>query len=94
MRQQINTSVKMLPTLYARVQSLAETRQRSVHALMLQAIESYVTREEQRESLRLEALAAHDAYMKTGLHITGEEMDTWLAELELGHEVESPKCHA
>jgi predicted transcriptional regulator len=60
---------------------------------MLQALETFVDREEQRESLRLEARAAHEEYMRTGLHATAEEVDAWLAELEAGNDVEPPKCH-
>lgn len=37
--------------------------------------------EEQRESLRQEARAAHEHFMLTGLHLTGEEVDGWLDEL-------------
>jgi predicted transcriptional regulator len=93
MKKIINASVKLPPALHARVVSLAESRQRTAHAVMLQAIETFVSREEQRESLRLEARAAHEEYMRTGLHVTAEEADAWLAELEAGNDVEPPKCH-
>lgn len=93
MKTQINASVRLTPALHARVVNLAETRQRSPHALMLQAIETFIGREEQRESLRQEARAAHEEYMRTGLHVTAEEADAWLAELEAGNDVEPPKCH-
>ncbi|MDR2892193.1 MAG: CopG family transcriptional regulator [Deltaproteobacteria bacterium] len=83
----------MSSVLHARVVSLAETRDRTPHALMLQAIEAFINREEQRETLRQEARAAHDEYMRTGLHVTGEEADAWLAELEAGNDAEPPKCH-
>ena len=60
---------------------------------MIQALENFVAREEQRESLRLEANAAHEKYMRTGLHVTAEEADAWLAELEAGNDTEPPECH-
>jgi predicted transcriptional regulator len=87
------TSIKISADLKNRIQALAEARSRSVHSLMIEALEIYTLREEQRESLRQEARAAHDDYMRTGLHITAEEADTWLAELEAGKDVEPPKCH-
>lgn len=93
MKTIINASVKMPPALHARVVSLAEIRQRTPHAVMLQAIETFVGREEQREALRQEARAAHEEYMMTGLHVTAEEADAWLADLEAGNDVEPPKCH-
>lgn len=93
MKTQINASVRMPLALHERVATLAEARQRSAHAIMLQAIESFITREEQREALRREARAAHEEFVMTGLHVTGEEADAWFAELEAGNDVEPPKCH-
>lgn len=87
------TSIKLPVALRERLQQLARMRKRTPHALMLQALETYVAREEQREALRQEALAAHEAFMLTGLHVTAEEADAWLAELEAGNDVEPPKCH-
>ncbi len=87
------TSIKLPAQLRERLQHLAQVRQRTPHALMIQALETYVAREEQRESLRQEALAAHDEFLLTGLHVTAQEADAWLAELEAGNDVEPPKCH-
>ena len=87
------TSIKLPEQLQERLQHLAQVRQRTPHALMIQALETYVAREEQRESLRQEALAAHDEFLLTGLHVTADEADAWLAELEAGNDVEPPKCH-
>jgi predicted transcriptional regulator len=61
---------------------------------MREAIEQYVTREEQRESFRQEAQDAWNDYQTTGLHVTGVEVDAWLTELEAGNDVEPPACHA
>ena len=93
MRTHINASVKISIPLHARIANLAEARQRTTHSLMLQALENFVNREEQRESLRMDAKAAHEEYMRTGLHVTAEEADDWLAELEAGSDREPPKCH-
>jgi predicted transcriptional regulator len=87
------TSIKLPAQLRERLQHLAQVRQRTPHALMIQALETYVAREEQRESLRQEARAAHDEFLLTGLHVTAQEADAWLAELEAGNDVEPPKCH-
>lgn len=93
MQSSINSSVKMPPTLHKRVQILAQARKSSAHALMLEAIENYVVREEKREVLRQEALQAHEEFMLTGLHATGDEVDVWLTQLAEGKSVEQPKCH-
>lgn len=76
-----------------RVQRLAETRQRTSHWLMREAISQYVEREEKRETYRQDGLKAWNAYQANGLHVTAEEADVWLSKLEAGQDVEPPKCH-
>ncbi|HYK37216.1 hypothetical protein [Alloacidobacterium sp.] len=61
---------------------------------MLEAVAQYVEREEQRERLRNDALAAWDHYQATGLYVTADEADKWLAKLEAGKDAAPPKCHA
>jgi predicted transcriptional regulator len=61
---------------------------------MREAIEEYVEREEKREQFRQDALAAWDHYQSTGLHLTGEEADAWMAKLEAGKKTAPPKCRA
>jgi predicted transcriptional regulator len=48
---------------------------------MRQAIEQYVEREEQREQLRRDALAAWAEYQATGRHVTADEAGARLARL-------------
>ncbi len=86
-------AVRLDDPLKARMRTLADQRRRPMHWLMREAIEQYVTREEQREAFRQEALDAWNHYQTTGLHVTGAEADAWLAELEAGNDVEPPKAH-
>jgi len=86
-------AVKIDDQLKERLKRLAEARQRSPHWLMREAIVQYVTREEQRESARQDALRAWAEYQSSGLHVTAEEADAWLARLEAGEDVEPPPCH-
>ena len=92
MKTQVNASVRLPSALHERVVSLAEIRQRTPHALMLQAIESFVSREEQREAFRQEGIAAWEEYQRTGLHLTNAEVKEWLSQLAAGNRVEPPKC--
>lgn len=87
------TSIKLDDTLKGRVQNLAEARRRSAHWIMREAIAQYVEREEKRETFRQDAIRAWEDYQRTGLHLTFEEADAWLAKLEAGEEAEPPKCH-
>ena len=89
----LSTSIKIPGKLRERLQNLAKSRQRSTHALMLQAIEDFVTREEKREAWRQEGMAAWEEYQQTGLHLTNAEAMEWLSQLAAGDNVEPPKCH-
>ena len=93
MPTQINASVKMPPALRDRLRGLAEARRRTPHSLMLQAIEDYVEREEKRETLRREALAAHEHYVRTGLHLSNSEVVEWMDKIIQGEKADLPQCH-
>lgn len=88
------TSIKLDDELKGRVQHLAEARRRSSHWIMREAIAQYVEREEKREAIKQDALRAWDEHQRTGLHLTLEEADAWLAKLEAGEDAELPDCHA
>lgn len=88
------TSIKLDDELKTRIQHLAESRQRTPHWIMREAIAQYVAREEKREAFKQDAIRAWNEYRQTGMHLTGEEADAWLAELEAGKDVEPPACHA
>jgi predicted transcriptional regulator len=87
------TSLKLEQQLKERVQRIAAVRRRSAHWIMREAVEQYVSREEQREQIRQDALAAWAHYEATGLHVTAEEADAWLAKLENGEDAGAPGCH-
>jgi predicted transcriptional regulator len=87
------TSLKLNKQLKDRVQRLAAARRRTPHWVMREAVEQYVGREEMRERLRQDAAAAWHHFETTGLHVTGDEADAWLAKLEAGEDAEAPECH-
>jgi predicted transcriptional regulator len=87
------TSLKLDGAIKERVKRLASARRRSPHWVIREAVEQYVEREEKREQLRQDALAAWNEYQTTGLHFTAEEADAWLAKLEAGKRAVVPKCH-
>ncbi len=87
------TSIKMSSDLKVRIQRLAECKDKSVHGLLLQAIEMFVAREEKREKLREDAMKAHENYLQTGLHVTSHEANSWLENLAAGRNEDAPKCH-
>ena len=86
-------SVKIDDSLKNRVQHLATARKRSSHWIMREAIARYVEQEEARETVKQAAITAWEDYRQTGLHVTFEEADAWLAALEVGLPAEPPQCH-
>jgi predicted transcriptional regulator len=93
MAQSATTSVKLDATTKERVQRLAASRRRTAHWIMREAVEQYVEREEKREQLGQDALAAWEHYEATGLHVSGADADAWLKKLESGKRAAPPKCH-
>jgi predicted transcriptional regulator len=89
----VTSSLKLDADTKARLQRLAERRQRSPNWLMRDAIEQYVSREESREQVREDALAAWQEYEAFGRHATASEADVWLAALEAGEDALPPECH-
>ena len=87
------TTVELDPDTQAPLERLARSRRGSAPILMREAVEQYVTREEARERLDQHALTAWSAYAATGLHVTEDEADAWLAKLEVGEEAPPPECH-
>ena len=86
-------SVKLDPATHRRIERLADSRRRTTHWVMREAIQQYIEREEQREAFRQDGIRAWNEYQATGLHVTQKEADTWLAKLEAGKDVEPPECH-
>jgi predicted transcriptional regulator len=87
------TSIKLDDDLKGRIQHLAETRRRSSHWIMREAIAQYVDREEKREALRQDTLKAWEEFQTTGLHATADEVDQWLASWGTDNELPAPQCH-
>jgi predicted transcriptional regulator len=86
-------AVKLNDETKARIKHLATVKQRSAHWLMREAIETYLAIEEEKAALYADAHKAWLDYQETGLHLTGEEVFTWLDTWGTENEMEAPKCH-
>lgn len=86
-------AIKIDEDTKARLKRLADARQRTSHWLMREAITQYVDREEKREAFRQDTLKVWESYRATGLHVTADEADAWLAQLEEGKDIDPPTCH-
>lgn len=89
----VATSIKLDDALKNRIQQLAQTRRRTSHWIMREAISQYVEREEMREVFRQDTLRAWDEFQATGLHATADEVDQWLKSWGSDNELPAPECH-
>jgi predicted transcriptional regulator len=87
------TTIKLDQATKERLKRIAEARHRTSHWMILEAIRQYVDREEKREAFRQDGIKAWNEYQSSGLHVTFEEADDWLAELEAGEDADIPECH-
>lgn len=53
----------------------------------------HLSEDHERMMLKMAVLEAWAEYQATGLHLTFEEADAWLARLEQGEDTEPPQCH-
>ncbi len=86
-------AVKIDNEIKERLKTLAQSKQRSAHWLMREAITQYVEREDKRELFRKDAIRSWEEYQDTGLHVTGTEVQDWLNTWGTDNETEAPKCH-
>ncbi|WP_026363223.1 CopG family transcriptional regulator [Methylopila sp. M107] len=87
------TILELDPETGERLRKLAEDRRSAPRALMKEAIEQYVDREERRNAFHADGRRAWEAFEKDGLHLTGDEADTWLDRVAAGEDVDPPACH-
>ena len=87
------TSIKLDEEMKNRNQRLADSRQRSAHWIMREAIREYIERKETRETFKQQALAIWTEYQETGRHLSGLEVRDWLNTWETDKETELPQCH-
>lgn len=75
-------TIELDPQLALRVTELAVVRNVSTEALVAEAISDYL----RRQAFIQAGTDAWRHYQQTGLHVTGEEVDTWIARLEAGED--------
>ena len=85
-------AVKLDPGIRERLQKLAETKRRSPHWLMKEALKEYVEKEEHAEKLRQETLERWEAYEASGGHVSNEAVMNWLDTWGNENETERPPC--
>ena len=85
------TTIRLPPTLRARLNSLAKQTGRSAHSLIVEAVERHAAYEEQMRSLVKEALAADTEIERTGKVYRAEDVHAWMARLARSATASRPK---
>jgi predicted transcriptional regulator len=85
-------SIKLDDGDQARLASLAESRHRSSHFLMREAIAEYLEREEKHAAFIAEAETAWQHYQVTGEHVTLDDMEAWAKRLHVEPGLPAPQC--
>ena len=86
-------SIKLDPSDRERIALLASTKKRSAHYLMKEAIREYIQREESRLNFIRAAEAASLEFKESGLHVTHDELDSWMETWGTENEQPMPACH-
>lgn len=76
-----------------RIKRLAESRQRTTHWMMKEAISQYLEREEKREAFRQDAIDGWREVETTGMHVGADEVKAWLETWGDDDEQPAPECH-
>ena len=86
-------AIKIDEDTIVRVKRLADARQRTPHWLMLEDTTQFGDRVGKREAFRQDSLQAWKAFRASGQHVTADQADAWMAQLERGVDVDPPACH-
>lgn len=76
-----------------RIASLATTKNRTPQDLMKEAILEYVKREETRQNFIAATESSFEHYKETGLYITFDEFNQWVARVQETPDATLPECH-
>ena len=85
------TTIRLPPKLRARLRAIAKETDRSVHSLIVEAVEKHAACEEQMRNLVKEALAADAGIERTGEVYRAEDVHAWARRLATGAAAPKPR---
>lgn len=72
---------------------LARHKKRTVHSLVLEAVDNYMQQEQARLDYEAQAIRSYENFQTTGLHITLDELEAWAKNLTDSNPQALPPCH-
>jgi predicted transcriptional regulator len=85
------TTIRLPEKLRARLGAIAKETDRSVHSIILEAVERHTAYEEQMRSLVKEALESDGDIERTGEIYRAEDVQAWMERLAKGEAAAKPK---
>ncbi|MES2348769.1 MAG: CopG family transcriptional regulator [Pseudomonadota bacterium] len=85
--------VKLEASVMRRLEQLADARDQAVDILVAEAVAHFLAIDGGLTVAEKAAVQSWAQHKRTGLHLTADEADTWLAELEAGNDIDPPECH-
>ena len=86
------TSVKLGHRKHGLAQ-IAELKQRTVHSLVVEAVDAYIAQMQAKMDYEAQAIRSFENYQQTGLHVTHDELQAWANSLTSDMPLEAPTCH-
>jgi predicted transcriptional regulator len=86
------TSVKLGNRKHVLAQ-IAEHKKRTVHSLVVEAVDAYIEQTQARMEYEAQAIRSFENYQQTGLHVTHDELQAWADSLNSDNPLEAPQCH-
>ena len=86
------TSVKLGHRKHVLAQ-IAEQKQRTVHSLVVEAVDAYIAQTQAKMDYEAQAIRSFENYQQTGLHVTHDELQAWADSLNSDTPLEVPTCH-
>ena len=85
------TTIRLPPSLRARLRALAKETDRSVHSLIVEGVERYAAYEEQIRRLVKEAIASDAQIQRLGEVYRADDVHAWMQRLAQGESAARPK---
>lgn len=86
------TSVKLGHIKHVLAQ-FAELKQRTVHSLVVEAVDAYIAQMQAKMEYEAQAIRSFENFQQTGLHVTHDELQAWADSLTSDTPLEAPTCH-
>ena len=87
------TSVKLGQQRKDTLSQLAQRKKRSVHSLVLEAVDVYTKNQQAWADFEDQAVRSYEQMQTTGMHVTLDEMRAWSKELKTNPNASLPLCH-